>query len=825
MGNTKKHVLILENSPKALILNESTTTNLNGEKEYRMGGVFTEFDVMNRNERIYTSDKFLPRLNELIERKNTLGVIYGEFDHPDVFDTSLSRASHVIEQISYNQTKNCVEGQIKLLSTHWGKEAKAIVNDGYPLFVSSRAAGVTESNGTVTVKKLFTYDAVADPGFGSARMHSINESYGGSINESLGFKTNNFRIYDVSDESKINELFMENNNDGITQSMMDDYTKYLDEELKKVKTELTQNIKEGKVDPSKIQNLTETYELLTEQQTKVTKYLDYLAEKVQIMFTENKDLKDTTNKLKEHNDYLVENLNKSIDYSKYLAEQVDKNINYSEYIAETLDKNIDFSEYIAEHVHKNIEFSDYLAENVEKSIDYSEYIAENVDKSIEYGEYIAENVDKSIEYAEYLAENLDKSIEYGEYIAEHVDNNIAYAEYIAEHVDNNIAYSEYIAENVSDSQAYMNYIAEGLDNTMESIKESKIFENTDNIVPQMKVVDDVTKYYDEDDDFVQRPQAQTQTQITQPVSTEPAQDTITQPVEEPVDVQAQVDDQAQVVDPQAQVIGEPVDGQVDGQVGEPGMEEIPTIETPGSIEEQPIMGADVSFPPGETVKIGDGGKTGQVVASNPENNIVVLKVDDTGEIEEFHESQLTLIGDKILETTDQFKNIVGNLITETKKRKASETKDPHFIQFLTEKNKRTWYDLSSQDKEKVIYAINESKTQIYSENQLLNAIKESLTVKVSFEDTLIDNIPASLKPVWDTLNENYKVSVLSQAKLYPNLNTNTKMEKFWESRNLEGYTSINETKQILNENRFIDKNSLSEEEIDSFISKLKNLDK
>ncbi|NPV12803.1 MAG: hypothetical protein HPY57_13540 [Ignavibacteria bacterium] len=437
MVKPNKYVLIVENNTNGLKLNEGVKIDSKGNKEYRLSGIFTEFDVMNRNERIYTAEKFLPHLNELIERKNTLGAVYGEFDHPDVFDTSLQRISHTIEKLFYNKEKNRVDGEIRLLNTHWGKEAKALVEDGCPIFVSSRAAGITESDGTVTVKKLFTYDAVADPGFGSARMEVK------TLNESLGFKTKetNFRIYDISDESKINELFNMNQNDFVTKAQMVEYSEYLKEELEKVKYLLTESVKNGKVEPDQIIKLSESYETLLEQQNKVAKYLDYLADSIQIVVNENKSIKEITEKLTKHNDYLAENLEKAIKYSEYLAEQLDKNINYSEYIAEILDKNIDFSEYIAEHVNKNIQFSDYLAENIEKSIDYSEYLAENLDKNIAYSEYIAENLDNNIAYSEYLAENLDKNIAYSEYLAENLDNNIAYAEYIAEHVDNNIAYA------------------------------------------------------------------------------------------------------------------------------------------------------------------------------------------------------------------------------------------------------------------------------------------------------------------------------------------------------------------------------------------------
>ena len=148
-----KPVLIVENSTSSLIRESAA-----GQKEYVLGGTFTEFGVKNRNERIYTADRFIPALDELNERMSSLGAVYGEFDHPDVFDTSLSRASHIITKANYIKEQNIVAGEIRLLSTYWGKEAKSLVDDGCPVFVSSRAAGITESDGSVSLKKLFTYD-------------------------------------------------------------------------------------------------------------------------------------------------------------------------------------------------------------------------------------------------------------------------------------------------------------------------------------------------------------------------------------------------------------------------------------------------------------------------------------------------------------------------------------------------------------------------------------------------------------------------------------------------------------------------------------------
>ena len=448
-----KPVLIIENSINSLI----RENNGSEKKDYILGGTFTEFGVKNRNERIYTADKFLPALNELNERMSSLGVVYGEFDHPDVFDTSLSRASHIITKANYLKESNLVSGEIRLLNTYWGKEAKALVDDGCPVFVSSRAAGITESDGTVSLKKLFTYDIVADPGFASAKMSVKN------INESLGYnEKSNFRIYEMSDESKINQLFDMNKNEFVTKQQLTEYSQYLVKELASTKKEVKGALTKGNLSPKKMESLLEYYEELNATNSQVVKYLDYLAEKFQIMVNENKSLKETTDKLIKHNDYLAENLEKAVNYSEYLAENLDKNISYSEYIAENLDKNISYSEYIAENLDKNISYSEYLAENLDKNIEYSEYIAENLDKNIAYSEYIAENLDKNIGYSEYIAEHVDNSIAYSEYLAEHVEGNIAYSEYIAEHLDDNIAYSEYIAENLDKSISYQGLIVEKL---------------------------------------------------------------------------------------------------------------------------------------------------------------------------------------------------------------------------------------------------------------------------------------------------------------------------------------------------------------------------
>jgi len=689
-----KPVLIVENNTSPLKLNENAQSS--DKKDYVLGGVFTEFGVKNRNERIYTADKFIPCLNELNERINTMGVVYGEFDHPDVFDTSLSRASHLIKKADYIKESNRVEGQIKLLTTYWGKEAKSLVDDGCPIFVSSRAAGVTEANGTVTLKKLFTYDIVADPGFASARMTSVNESFGYSDNA-------NFRIYEVSDESKINDLFNMNKNEFVTKNQLTDYSKYIIKEIASTKNEVKSALKSGNLNPKKLEQLLEYYEELNKTNEQVVKYLDYLAEKVQIIVDENKSLKSTTEKLVSHNDYLAENLEKSINYSEYLAENLDKNITYSEYLAENLDKNITYSEYLAENLDKNISYSEYIAENLDKNIAYSEYIAENLDNNIAYSEYIAESLDKNISYSEYLAEHLDNTIAYSEYLAEHVEGNIAYSEYIAEHLDDNIVYSEYVAENLDKTISYAGMITDKLNG-------GKLFENNTELIPTLE---------------------------------------------------------------------------------ESGFD---------SLEEELSFGSEENEFENEE----------DAVVSTEENS------DDftNEELESSEESN------KNIESDSELSIQIDKLIEEAKKRKVSESNDLHFLKFLNKSQVDNYYDLSTEDQEQVKLYINERS--YFTSSDVLRFISEALSVKnESVEEKLVRLMPENIKPIWNQLNESSRKSILSQARLYPDLDTDSKIEHFWLTRNIKKNEST--SKKLVSHESLIQEDKLSENEINSIMERFKNL--
>ena len=346
-----KNLLILERSSTELEFKQDGGT-------YVLEGIFGEIDKKNRNNRIYTENEYLPQI-EALQAKIKSSKLLGELDHPSNFDVSLKNVSHIIEELTYDKETKQVKGRIRLLDTDAGRQAKALVDAGVPLQISSRAAGAVESNGTVKIKQLFTYDLVADPGFENAELKRVNESYG-FINEG-----NDLFIYEINntDEKQpienINETKMAESK-FITVEDFNKYSKYLSEEIK--------SIKEG------MNSLTEAESTNSQVET-----------------------------LKEYTDYLAKKLDEAIAYSEHVAEKADQGIQYTESLAEKLDQGIQYSEHIAESVEAIKNYTNYLAES------YNEGVTSH-DNLIKYTEYLRENLEKVTEYAEYVAETVNSNL-------------------------------------------------------------------------------------------------------------------------------------------------------------------------------------------------------------------------------------------------------------------------------------------------------------------------------------------------------------------------------------------------------------------------------
>ena len=344
-----------------LLILERSSTELEFKQEggtYVLEGIFGEIDKKNRNNRIYTESEYLPQI-EALQAKIKSSKLLGELDHPQTFDVSLKNVSHIIEELTYDTNTKQVKGRIRLLDTDAGRQAKALVDAGVPLQISSRAAGAVESNGTVKIKQLFTYDLVADPGFENAELKRVNESYG-FVNEG-----NDLFIYEINNTNEkqsienINETKMAESK-FITTEDFNKYSKYLSEEIK--------SIKEG------MNSLTESESNSSQLQS-----------------------------LKEYTDYLAKKLEESISYSEHIAEKADQSIQYSENLAEKIDQGIQYSEHIAESVDAIKNYTNYLAESYNEG-------STSYDNLIKYTEYLRENLEKVTEYAEYVAETVNTNL-------------------------------------------------------------------------------------------------------------------------------------------------------------------------------------------------------------------------------------------------------------------------------------------------------------------------------------------------------------------------------------------------------------------------------
>jgi hypothetical protein len=349
--NTKNNLLILERSSSELEFKKGD------DGAYVLEGIFGEIDKKNRNNRIYTESEYVPQI-ESLQSKISSSKLLGELDHPQTFDVSLKNVSHIIEELSYDSETKQVKGKIRLLDTEAGRQAKALVDAGVPLQISSRAAGTVESNGTVKIKQLFTYDLVADPGFENAELKRVNESFGFDNDSSI-------QIYEI----------------GQTKELL-----------------TTENKTENKMAESKFVSTDD-----------FNKYSQYLSSEIKTIkegmesLNSDESVKSEVASVKEYSNYLAEKLEKTIEYSAYLAENLDNTITTNNEISEKLDNSVSYTEHVAEGVESIKDYTNYLAESYNEG-------ATTHDGLLKYIEYLKENLEKVTEYAEYVAETVNSNL-------------------------------------------------------------------------------------------------------------------------------------------------------------------------------------------------------------------------------------------------------------------------------------------------------------------------------------------------------------------------------------------------------------------------------
>jgi len=431
-------VLIVENVGEDLKIKEKSSNGIILE------GVCAVFGEKNNNNRVYEKNEYLPHLSYLNEKISKKQLV-GDLDHPPHFDVTLKSASHIIEGLEYDGD-NRINIKLRILeNTPNGKIAKALLEGGVNLSISSRAAGQVLNEGKVKLHKIFTYDLVGEPGFTEAILKE-------AISESL---QNNFSMLTESYDHLKQESFIKKNNlEDISESLR------FGENVSIYK--INNSIESVFEDSMQKQKNTNTMAENFVTADSMNRYSNLVKEQINSIKSEMKNQKKMfensqvqgsevdLSKLVGFVNYLAENLEGVVNYADYLSEMVNKSVNYTEHVAETTNNAIEYANYVGEKLETSIKHQDYIAEKLNESINYSEYIKEGLNNSINYQNYLAEELDKGIQYTEYVAEGANKGLEFSEYLAENINANRDYASYIAERAAQGIGYTEYLAEQLNE---------------------------------------------------------------------------------------------------------------------------------------------------------------------------------------------------------------------------------------------------------------------------------------------------------------------------------------------------------------------------------------
>ena len=492
----EKRVLVVERSGSDISYSNETVTNNLGKQEESivLSGIFTTFNQKNRNGRIYESADFLPHIEALKEsiKNHTL---LGELDHPHGFEISLTNASHVIESLDYDPQRNVVVGKIRLLNTAKGKDAQALVRDGIPLHISSRAAGTVDESGHVKLQQLFTYDLVADPGFANAVLSRVNEGVDSNpisdesrriltemkekyekLNEGLnliqssddceiyetntellpepgqeGFNTDRFGAAQQSQNANkraingtIDDTNNNNNMDNGKYISFEDFQKYT-ENLSEIIADLQSAIANYKTELDSVKKEkegikpTETFE---DGKTDNSAISALVADEVNAKVSE---VQEKYNNLKKYTMYLAEQLDKSISHQDYIVENAND-------ILKKQDEIIKHNNYIVDNLNDTIGYQNYIAEMLDKSIDYSNMLAEEQNKNIAHSDYLVEKMNQMIRHQDYIAESCNNIIEEGNKLNEKFEQLKSHNNYIVENMNNIVAHNDYIVESINSKE-------------------------------------------------------------------------------------------------------------------------------------------------------------------------------------------------------------------------------------------------------------------------------------------------------------------------------------------------------------------------------------
>jgi len=447
---------------KTLLILERSSQNL--QKITRNGkiileGVFAEFGIENRNGRIYEEKEYLPHL-EYLKKDIANGNLLGELDHPERFEVSLSNVSHRVTDLWYDPEKRQVLGRVEILEgTPKGQIAKALLEAGVALSISSRAAGTVNEDKTVSIQQIYTYDLVAKPGFESAQLHKINESNNPykeqlkeivqSLNESYSFRKShslskefgilneNISILDLTDKYPQIQLREEakriiKNNDKkmnvkenlstVNEEAIQKWTELFKTELSNINERLDEIEKSNNTDVTReinaikryVEKLRKIQEDALNWQSEIAKAVNEVANYADTLARRSNKHYELTNKIAETVDYNAKILNKTQDWTSEIAKVVNVTANVVDHNAEMLNGINEWNTKIAKAVNKLNEWGEEKAKAINALHEWGEEKAKAINALHDWVSSIAKATNGMHEWTSSIAKNLNYSINWAE---------------------------------------------------------------------------------------------------------------------------------------------------------------------------------------------------------------------------------------------------------------------------------------------------------------------------------------------------------------------------------------------------------------------------
>jgi hypothetical protein len=383
---------------------------------------------------------------------------------------------------------------------------RKLVDAGFPISISSRAAGVVQENKHVKIKRIFTFDGVADGGFGDdAELERVTESLGFNpnefskpgdlklINEELGlFNDDNIKVYDVTDKYPAflneesdysifdysivnkndkkaeNEIIYNKNNSNnmedknfVSVEEMYKYSLHVKEEVARI-DKLLEGIAEkvtgivSNTDTTKTDKLAELETAISDMKNESAK----LTEGMSTVYKWSEEISNDHNWLASYVESIAKDHNHVSNYVEKLAEDHNAVAAYAEALAE--DHN-----FLAAHHEKLVEDHNYVAGYVdeklrpmlEHTLGYTERVAEKANIGFNYvEEVIANELHRTQEFVnDVLAEKLNTLWNYTDYIGEKSNEVTHYANYVGksaatrQDLENVVGFAEAIKESVTNT--------------------------------------------------------------------------------------------------------------------------------------------------------------------------------------------------------------------------------------------------------------------------------------------------------------------------------------------------------------------------------------